>query len=91
MLLHFFAPFVPSFSHWRMLCRARDGRMVRAALRIPFPSGAATGSREALELRDGARAAISGRAVTKAVAQSTLSCAARPLVATLSIRQQRIV
>ena len=44
-----------------------DGTTVRAGV----PSGASTGSREAVELRDGDPARFAGKGVLKAVATST--------------------
>jgi len=50
-------------------CLLESGALGRAAV----PSGASTGSREALELRDGDKTRFSGKGVTKAV--ENVNCA----------------
>ncbi len=51
------------------------------------PSGASTGSREALELRDGDKSRYLGKGVLKAVATSTVRSATCCWVRTRSIRR----
>ena len=53
-----------------------------AAGRAAVPSGASTGSREAVELRDGDPKRFSGKGVLKAVGTSTGSSAAWPSAST---------